>query len=49
MFGAVIVANAIVACFVKDPTEPRFIWYAVPIQLVSLTLLIIGNLLSPHV
>ena len=32
-FGAVIVANAIVARFVKDPTEPRFIWRAVPIQL----------------
>ncbi len=49
MFGAVIVANAIVARFVKDPTEPRFIWCAVPIQLVGLALLIIGNLLSPHV
>ena len=35
--------------FVKDPTEPRFIWRAVPIQLVGLALLIIGNLLSPHV
>ena len=40
MFGAVIVANAIVARFVKDPTEPRFIWRAVPIQLVGLSLLI---------
>ncbi len=30
VFGAVIVANAIVARFVKDPTEPRFIWRAVP-------------------
>ncbi|GHM51371.1 MFS transporter [Escherichia coli] len=49
VFGAVIVANAIVARFVKDPTEPRFIWRAVPIQLVGLALLIIGNLLSPHV
>ena len=36
VFGAVIVANAIVARFVKDPTEPRFIWRAVPIQLVGL-------------
>lgn len=35
--------------FVKDPTESRFIWRAVPIQLVGLALLIIGNLLSPHV
>ena len=42
-------ANAIVARFVKDPTEPRFIWRAVPLQLVGLALLIIGNLLSPHV
>lgn len=49
VFGAVIVANAIVARFVKDPTEPRFIWRAVPLQLVGLALLIIGNLLSPHV
>ena len=49
VFGAVIVANAIVARFVKDPTEPCFIWRAVPIQLVGLALLIIGNLLSPHV
>ncbi|MBD4702227.1 MFS transporter, partial [Xanthomonas citri pv. citri] len=49
VFGAVIVANAIVARFVKDPTEPRFIWRAVPIQLVGLSLLIVGNLLSPHV
>lgn len=32
-----------------DPTEPRFIWRAVPIQLVGLSLLIVGNLLSPHV
>lgn len=30
VFGAVIVANAIVARFVKDPTEPRFMWRAVP-------------------
>ncbi|HFQ9265290.1 TPA: MFS transporter [Escherichia coli] len=45
----ILVANAIVARFVKDPTEPRFIWRAVPLQLVGLALLIIGNLLSPHV
>ncbi|HBD3145022.1 TPA: multidrug efflux MFS transporter MdtM, partial [Escherichia coli] len=49
VFGAVIVANAIVARFVKDPTEPRFMWRAVPLQLVGLALLIIGNLRSPHV
>ncbi|MCD6744942.1 MFS transporter, partial [Escherichia coli] len=28
---------------------PRFIWRAVPIQLAGLALLIVGNLLSPHV
>ena len=33
VFGAVIVANMVVARFVKDPTNPRFIWRAVPIQL----------------
>ena len=49
VFGAVIVANTIVARFIKDPTEPRFIWRAVPIQLAGLALLIVGNLLSPHV
>lgn len=49
VFGAVIVANAIVARFVKDPTRPRFIWRAVPIQLSGLAVLIAGNLLWPHV
>ncbi|UHO33370.1 multidrug efflux MFS transporter MdtM [Citrobacter rodentium] len=49
VFGAVIVANAIVARFVKDPTAPRFIWRAVPIQLSGLAALIAGNLLWPHV
>jgi MFS family permease len=49
VFGAVIVANMVVARFVKDPTEPRFIWRAIPIQLFGLVLLIAGNLLWPHV
>jgi MFS family permease len=49
VFGAVIVANMVVARFVKDPTEPRFIWRAIPIQLFGLMLLIVGNLLWPHV
>ncbi|KNC89074.1 multidrug efflux MFS transporter MdtM [Trabulsiella odontotermitis] len=49
VFGAVIVANMVVARFVKDPTEPRFIWRAIPIQLFGLILLIVGNLLWPHV
>lgn len=49
VFGAVIVANMIVARFVKDPTEPHFIWRAVPIQLSGLFVLIAGNLLWPHI
>jgi len=49
VFGAVIVANATVARFVKDPTAPNFIWRAVPIQLSGLAALIAGNLLWPHV
>ena len=49
VFGAVIVANMVVARFVKDPTNPRFIWRAVPIQLSGLFVLIAGNLLWPHV
>ncbi len=49
VFGAVIVANMIVARFVKDPTAPRFIWRAAPIQLSGLFVLIAGNLLWPHV
>ena len=43
MFGAVIVANMVVARFVKDPTNPRFIWRAVPIQLSGLFVLIAGT------
>lgn len=49
VFGAVIVANMVVARFVKDPTDPRFIWRAVPIQLSGLFVLIAGNLFWPHV
>lgn len=49
MFGAVIVANMVVVRFVKEPTQPRFIWRAVPIQLSGLAVLIAGNLLWPHV
>ena len=49
VFGAVIVANMVVVRFVKDPTRPRFIWRAAPIQLSWLTVLIVGNLLLPHV
>lgn len=49
VFGAVIVANMIVVRPVKDPTRPRFIWRAVPIQLSGLATLLLGNLLLPHV
>ena len=49
VFGAVIVANMVVVRFVKDPTQPSFIWRAVPVQLSGLAVLIAGNLLWPHV
>ena len=49
VFGAVIIANMVVVRFVKDPTQPRFIWRAAPIQLSGLAVLIVGNLLWPHV
>ena len=49
VFGAVIVANMVVVRFVKDPTQPSFIWRAAPIQLSGLAVLIVGNLLWPHV
>lgn len=49
VFGAVIIANMMVARIVKDPGDPRFIWRAPPIQLVGLAILIAGNLLWPHV
>lgn len=49
VFGAVIIANMMVARVVKNPGDPRFIWRAPPIQLVGLAILIAGNLLWPHV
>lgn len=49
VFGAVIIANMMVARVVKDLGDPRFIWRAPPIQLVGLAILIAGNLLWPHV
>lgn len=49
VFSAVIIANLSVARWVKDPTRPRFIWRAVPIQMTGLAILIFGNLLWPHV
>ncbi|WP_058914286.1 multidrug efflux MFS transporter MdtM [Entomohabitans teleogrylli] len=49
VFGAVILANMMIAKFIKDPTSPRFIWRCVPIQITGLALLIAGNQLYPHV
>ncbi|VUS82039.1 multidrug efflux MFS transporter MdtM [Klebsiella pasteurii] len=49
VFSAVIIANLSVARWVKDPTRPRFIWRAVPCQMIGLAILILGNLLWPHV
>ncbi|AYW56349.1 MFS transporter [Raoultella ornithinolytica] len=49
VFSGIIIASAIVANFIKDPTSPRFIWGTIPIQLAGLLTLLIGNLLWPHV
>lgn len=49
VFSGIIIASAIVANFIKDPTSPRFIWCTVPIQLAGLLTLLVGNLLSPHI
>lgn len=49
VFCGVILANIVVAKFVKDPTSTRFIWSSIPIQLTGLSVMILGNLLAPHV
>lgn len=49
VFSGIIIANAIVANFIKDPTSPRFIWRTIPIQLIGLLTLLVGNLMCPHV
>lgn len=49
VFSGIIIASAIVANFIKDPTSPRFIWGTVPIQFAGLLALLVGNLLWPHV
>lgn len=49
VFGAVIVANMLMAKCVKDPTAPSFIRRAIPVQLSGLGVLIVGNVLHPHV
>lgn len=49
VFSAIIIANMLVVKFIKDPTTPRFMWSAIPIQLTGLVLMIAGNLLVPHV
>ncbi|MHC6529707.1 MFS transporter [Vibrio proteolyticus] len=48
IFGAIILANIVVARFITDPAEPRFIWRTVPIQLVGILILVIGNIVFPH-
>ncbi|MTH48650.1 multidrug efflux MFS transporter MdtM [Intestinirhabdus alba] len=48
VFGATIVANTLVARFIKDPASPRFLRRAAPIQIAGLAILIAGNLLWPH-
>lgn len=49
VFSAVILANMVVVKFIDDPTSARFIWKAVPIQLLGLATLIIGNIVYPHI
>ncbi|NMR86006.1 MFS transporter, partial [Vibrio parahaemolyticus] len=49
VFSAVIIANLSVARWVKDPTRPRFVLSAVPVQMLGLAILIAGNLVWPHV
>ena len=41
--------NLSVARWVKDPTRPRFVLSAVPVQMLGLAILIVGNLVWPHV
>ena len=48
VFSAVIIANLSVARWVKDPTRPRFVLSAVPVQMLGLAILIVGNLVWPH-
>lgn len=49
VFSAVIIANLSVARWVQDPTRPRFVLSALPLQAIGLALLIFGNLAWPHV
>lgn len=49
VFSAVIIANLSVARWVKDPTRPRFVLSAVPVQMLGLAILIAGNLVWHHV
>ncbi|MGK9172444.1 MFS transporter [Yokenella regensburgei] len=48
VFGALIAANIVMMRFVKDPTDPRYVRRAIPIQLAGAIVLVGGNLLSPH-
>ncbi len=49
VFGAVILANMVVARFIRDPASPRFIRASVPVQLTGLVIAVAGNLLFTHV
>lgn len=48
VFGALIAANVVVMRFVENPTDPRYIRRAVPVQVIGLVTLLAGNLLFPH-
>ena len=47
--NSLVVSPPSVARWVKDPTRPRFVLSAVPVQMLGLAILIVGNLVWPHV
>ncbi|TQI79131.1 putative MFS family arabinose efflux permease [Serratia fonticola] len=49
IFVAVILGNLMVVKLVGDNPSDRILWAGVPIQLVGLSMAIVGNLLVPHV
>ena len=48
VFGALIAANIVMMRFVKDPTDPRYVRRSVPLQALGLAIVMLGNLLYPH-
>lgn len=48
VFGALIAANIVMMRFVKDPTDPRYVRRSVPLQAMGLAIVMLGNLLYPH-